>query len=311
MADRIGAGRTMTYGFVLVALGMAVMAGVSVDSPYLVLVLGMFVASAGMAITAAPATGSILVAVPLNRAGVASAVNDTTRELGGALGIAVFGSIANSVYRSNIDLAGLDLPAAAGAEAEESIGGAVGAAGRAGSDGGAIVERAATAFTDAFNVASMVSVGIAVVGAAVVARVFTRAKEQSAGEVFIRCGGRGRRGGHGRMTTCAPRRPTRDPDPRIERTRRAVLDSALALLDRARLRRGDDRSGGCPLGRRQEHDLPPLAGARRTDPRRLPRAQADDARADRRLRARAVGGPCSRTWLATSPPRSGRHACRR
>ena len=184
LADRIGAGRTMTYGFVLLALGMAVMAGVSVDSPYLVLVLGMFVASAGMAITAAPATGSILVAVPLNRAGVASAVNDTTRELGGALGIAVFGSIANSVYRSNIDLAGLDLPAAAGAEAEESIGGAVGAAGRAGSDGGAIVERAATAFTDAFNVASMVSVGIAVVGAAVVARVFTRAKEQSAGEVF-------------------------------------------------------------------------------------------------------------------------------
>ena len=145
LAERIGAGRTMAYGFGLVGLGMAVMGGVGVSSPYLLLALGMVLMSAGMAVTAAPATGSIMSAVPLNRAGVASAVNDTTRELGGALGIAVFGSIANSAYRANIDLGGLELPAAATAEAEESIGAAAGAAARAGgAEGAAIVERAAT-----------------------------------------------------------------------------------------------------------------------------------------------------------------------
>jgi len=185
LAERVGAGRTMAYGFALVALGMAVMGGVGVDSPYLLLAAGMVLMSAGMAVTAAPATGNILNAVPLNRAGVASAVNDTTRELGGALGIAVFGSIANSAYRSNIDLGGVELPAAASAQAGESIGAAVGAATQVGGDeGAAIVDRAASAFTEAFNVASLVSLAIAVVSAAVVARVFTRAKEQTASETF-------------------------------------------------------------------------------------------------------------------------------
>ena len=81
-----------------------------------------------MSITAAPATGEIMSAVPLSKAGVGSAVNDTTRELGGALGIAILGSIANSAYRAGIDLAGLGLPGGPRAKAEESVGAAVGVA---------------------------------------------------------------------------------------------------------------------------------------------------------------------------------------
>ena len=145
----------------------------------------MVLLSAGMAVVAAPATGSIISAVPLNRAGVASAVNDTTRELGGALGIAVFGSIANSAYRSNIDLAGLELSASTRVAAEESIGEAVDAASRSGGgDAPAVIDRAAAAFTDAFNTTSWVAVAIAVVAAVIVARTFTRAKEQEAIETF-------------------------------------------------------------------------------------------------------------------------------
>jgi hypothetical protein len=185
IAERIGAGRTMSAGFLLVGLGMAAMGLVSVDSQYLVLVLGMVLLSAGMAIVAAPATGSIISAVPLNRAGVASAVNDTTRELGGALGIAVFGSIANSAYRSNIDTGGLDVAASTRTAAEESIGEAIDAVSRDGGGGTqAIIERAASAFTNAFNVTSWVAVAIAVVAAAIVARTFTRTKEQAAIETF-------------------------------------------------------------------------------------------------------------------------------
>ena len=66
-----------------------------------------------------------MVAVPMSKAGVASAVNDTTRELGGALGIAMFGTIVSSLYRTNLDLGGLGLGATANDAATESLGGAV------------------------------------------------------------------------------------------------------------------------------------------------------------------------------------------
>ena len=111
LAERIGSGRTMAYGFVLVALGMAVMA--LVTSRHAVpraRCRRWSCRPPGCRIVAAPATGGIMSAVPLAKAGVGSAVNDTTRELGGALGIAVFGSLVNSVYRANIDLGGLGLP---------------------------------------------------------------------------------------------------------------------------------------------------------------------------------------------------------
>ncbi len=185
VAERIGAGRTMTIGFVLIALGMAGMGLIGVGTSYSWIVVGMVLLSAGMAIVSAPATGSIISAVPLNRAGVASAVNDTTRELGGALGIAVFGSLVNSAYRSNIDLAGLELSAPTRVAAEESIGEAVDAASRSGNgDTSAVIDRAGAAFTDAFNTTSWVAVAISVVAAVIVARTFTRAKEQEAIESF-------------------------------------------------------------------------------------------------------------------------------
>ncbi len=180
-AERIGSGRTIAYGFMIVGLGMAMMGVIDVDTPYVVLVVAMVLLSSGMAIVAAPATSGIMNAVPMAKAGVGSAVNDTTRELGGALGIAVFGSIVNTVYRSNIDLDGLGLSAAEVAEAEESIGQASATAGSVGGEAGAgIIERAATAFTDAVNVASIISAVIVVASALIVARTFTRAKEESA-----------------------------------------------------------------------------------------------------------------------------------
>jgi hypothetical protein len=108
-------------------------------------------------------------------------VNDTTRELGGALGIAIFGTIVNSAYRSAVDLDGLGLSAPAADAAHESVGGAVGVAGQIGGDAGAgLVQRAAHAFTDAYNLASTVSVVIAVAAGLLVARTFTRAKEREA-----------------------------------------------------------------------------------------------------------------------------------
>jgi uncharacterized membrane protein YdjX (TVP38/TMEM64 family) len=101
----------------------------------------------------APATGSIMAAVPLNKAGVGSAVNDTTREVGGALGIAVLGSIANSTYRNEIDADLLAaLPQEAADAARESVGAAMQIAAMAPAGPGEVLAtEAGEAFTTAFG----------------------------------------------------------------------------------------------------------------------------------------------------------------
>ncbi len=180
LAERIGNGRTIALGLFIVGLGMAVFSQVGTDTPYVVLALALVLLAAGMAISAAPATGSIMSAVPMAKAGVGSAMNDTTREVGGALGIAVFGSIVNSLYRANLDLGGLDLPASATAEIKDSVGGAANAVSQTGVDGGAVLERAAVAFTHAFDQMAIISVTIAVAAAVIVLRTFTTAKERAA-----------------------------------------------------------------------------------------------------------------------------------
>jgi DHA2 family multidrug resistance protein-like MFS transporter len=180
LAERVGNGRTIALGMLIVGLGMAVFSKVDVDTPYIVLAFALVLLATGMAITAAPATGSIMSAVPLAKAGVGSAMNDTTREVGGALGIAVFGSIVNSLYRSSLDLGGLDVPASAAAEIQDSVGGAASAVSQTGADGGTVIERAANAFTHAFDQMAIISVAISVVAAVLVLRTFTSAKERAA-----------------------------------------------------------------------------------------------------------------------------------
>jgi MFS transporter, DHA2 family, multidrug resistance protein len=181
IAARIGSGRTMALGFLLVGAGMVLLAPVTPDTPYVVLAVALALMGAGMAITTAPATTSILSAVPMSKAGVASAVNDTTRELGGALGIAVIGTIVSSLYRSRLDLGGLELPAGAVHEAEASVGQAVTASSQLdGATGGRLVERAGDAFSSAFGLTAVISAVIVVVAAILVLRTFSTAKELEA-----------------------------------------------------------------------------------------------------------------------------------
>jgi MFS transporter, DHA2 family, multidrug resistance protein len=167
LAERLGAGRVMAIGLAVVATGFVVLSAVSPTTPYVVLATTFAVLGAGMGMTAAPATAEIMSVVPMSKAGVGSAVNDTTRELGGALGIAILGSIANSAFRAVIDLSGLGLSSATRAQAHESIGGAVRVASSV-PGAGEVKARAAAAFADGLNVASAVSVAVALVTAVVV-----------------------------------------------------------------------------------------------------------------------------------------------
>ena len=87
---------------VLAAAGMGVLATLGVGSSYWQVLPGFVLTGAGMALSAAPATQAIVASLPQSKQGVASAVNDLSRELGGVLGIAVLGSVLNAGYRYDL-----------------------------------------------------------------------------------------------------------------------------------------------------------------------------------------------------------------
>ena len=164
---RIGLNQVVAIGFSGIATGFIVLAFVTPSTPYLVIVVALVLLAGGMALTMPPATGAIMSSVPLNKAGVGSAVNDTTRELGGALGIAILGSIVSSAYRSNVDLS--QVPPQAADAAKESVGAALGVSQSLDpTAGAALAEHAGAAFTDAVNVAMGVSAVISVIAGLIV-----------------------------------------------------------------------------------------------------------------------------------------------
>ncbi|MDQ3630719.1 MAG: MFS transporter [Actinomycetota bacterium] len=102
-AKRFGARATMLTGIGLAATGLALMAAmVSVDGGYASVLPGMLVIGLGMGLTMTPSTEAITSALPDERQGVASAINDTTREVGSALGVALLGAVLAAEYREAI-----------------------------------------------------------------------------------------------------------------------------------------------------------------------------------------------------------------
>ena len=152
LAARFGSGTVMGAGFMIIAVGLLVLTTLTTTSSYLPLAIAFVLLGSGLAMASAPATGNIMMATPLDKAGVGSAINDTTRELGGALGIAVGGSVVATIYTSNIELTALGLPDQVTEIASESIGGAYGAAAQIGGDAGfQIILAGQEAFTTAFT----------------------------------------------------------------------------------------------------------------------------------------------------------------
>ncbi|MFD7004610.1 MULTISPECIES: MFS transporter [Rhodococcus] len=103
LAQRVGTTPVIVFGLLLTGVGLYLGGQVAVDSSYLTDVLPSMVSMAlGLAIVQGPATESIMASLPLDEAGAGSAVNDTTREIGGTLGVAVLGSIVASYYATTI-----------------------------------------------------------------------------------------------------------------------------------------------------------------------------------------------------------------
>ncbi len=106
IAQRIGTKVTIALGILVAAGGLFYLFGVAeVDTGYGMVVIGMCGTSLGMGLTMSPATNSVMGSLPVDKAGIGSAMNDTTRMLGGALGIAVLGTIMNGVYIDQINSA--------------------------------------------------------------------------------------------------------------------------------------------------------------------------------------------------------------
>jgi hypothetical protein len=102
LAERYGQRIVGAVGLLIAAAGFAVLALLQASSGYGQFVVGLVVMVAGASLAMTPATNAILGSLPRAKQGVASAVNDTARELGSAFGIAILGSAFNSGYRGRI-----------------------------------------------------------------------------------------------------------------------------------------------------------------------------------------------------------------
>ncbi len=103
VVTRIGTKITVSLGLATVTVALITFTGLGVDSSYGSDVVWRFILlGLGMALTMAPATDSVMGSLPLAKAGVGSAVNDTTRQVGGALGVAIIGSVLSSTYGSKV-----------------------------------------------------------------------------------------------------------------------------------------------------------------------------------------------------------------
>lgn len=124
---RSGTRATITAGLVITAAGMATMGTLDAASPYWLAAVGLLVLGSGLAVTMPTATHAIVSSLPPHKSGVGSALNDMTRETGGAIGIALLGSLLSVGYRQGISGRLGDLPAEVAEASSDSIGAALGA----------------------------------------------------------------------------------------------------------------------------------------------------------------------------------------
>ncbi len=163
---RVGTKLVVGSGLLMVTAGLVSWASLSASSPYWPdIVWRQALMASGMALTMAPATESIMGSLPLGKAGVGSAVNDTTRQVGGALGVAVIGSVLASIYGSQMGdfLNGKPVPSGTATQLKQSLGLAL----AAGKDVPGLRTTAIDSFIDGMHAGVLVAAGVALLGAVI------------------------------------------------------------------------------------------------------------------------------------------------
>jgi EmrB/QacA subfamily drug resistance transporter len=193
LAARFGARVVVPAGLAFMGAGLLDLSTVGVATSYPPLAVAVAVMGAGMGLVMAPASATIMTTVPASQAGAGSAINDTIREVGGALGVAIVGSISAAAYRAQLGgtLAVHHVPAAVTRIATGSVaaadlvgqrlGGPGGPGGRGGRGGrgGELVGAAHSAFVSSMALGIRVAAGVALVAA--VAAMFALPRRRLAG----------------------------------------------------------------------------------------------------------------------------------
>ena len=161
LAARIGSRSTMATGIFLVGAGLALLAAiVSIDGGYLSVLPGMLATGIGMGLSMTPSTEAITSALPHERQGVASALNDVTREFGTALGVALLGALVSAGYRGAIDSRLAGVPQGVADTARKGVANALNAANQAGPHAQALIRAAQESFVDGWQPAMWAGVAI-------------------------------------------------------------------------------------------------------------------------------------------------------
>ncbi|TWS22293.1 MFS transporter [Tsukamurella sputi] len=170
---------TIAVGLAIMAAGFVLTSRLTESADYLTQILpAMAVIAVGLGLLQGPATTSVMTSVPADEAGAGSAVNDTTREVGGALGVAILGSVVAHLYSAKVtdDLGRVPLAPGLRAEAESSVIGGIRAVGQAPPELQAVLGHTVQqAFVAAMQWANLVAAGVGAVACLVVA-IFLRTR---------------------------------------------------------------------------------------------------------------------------------------
>jgi DHA2 family multidrug resistance protein-like MFS transporter len=178
--QRYGARIVMTAGLLLAAVGFVFLTQVGYREQLWILITGLLLLCAGLSPVGTISTDLVVSAAPPERAGAASGISETSFEFGGALGIAVLGSIVAALYQSYLAaLAFPNVPSEALAAARDTLGGALAAAESLQGAGDALLAAARDAYVRAFRLTSGLCLALAL-GAALYAWIVLPARVASA-----------------------------------------------------------------------------------------------------------------------------------
>jgi EmrB/QacA subfamily drug resistance transporter len=160
IVEKIGNRSTIVTGLALITISFLVISAWTIDTTYLSMLPAMIVMITGVSLAMTPSTNILMASVPKNRSGMGSAMNDTTRELGCSLGVALFGAILSAVYVSNITEVSGRFSGSVKTSLETSLATALNTAASLGPDAGTVADAARVAWMHAFSIASLVAAGI-------------------------------------------------------------------------------------------------------------------------------------------------------
>jgi EmrB/QacA subfamily drug resistance transporter len=195
VVERIGSKIVVASGLSIAAIGLIIASRLTAGASYPEVLASLVVLAAGMALVMPPATESIMGSLPPAKAGVGSAVNDTTRQVGGALGVAVLGSVMSSTYGPRVSdaISGLPLSSEQATAIHDQIGAAIRAAGEiGGAPGRALADVASRGFADGMSTAFIIGAAALALGAVIVALFLpARARDHEPAVVAVAGDGQG------------------------------------------------------------------------------------------------------------------------